>query len=188
MRIEFNSRSCEIPEKFRAHAEPRIETLETFFDRIADVRVTLSAQRAWKTVEITLEADGLLLRAEERTNDELASFDKALDRLERQLRRYRERVKNHVKGSIRSMVEEPEEVAEGEAETPDEVVVEVADDIEIVRTKAHALKPMTPQEAALQMELLGHDFFVFLDGQNDQVGVVYRRRDGGYGLIEPTVD
>ncbi len=188
MRIEFQGRSCEITDKLRAHAEPRIETLETFFDRIADVRVTLSVQRAWKTVEITLEADGLLLRAEERTNDELASFDKALDRLERQLRRYRERAKDHTRRSIRTVSESEEGDTEDETKDVEEILVETPDDIEIVRTKSHALKPMTPQEAALQMEMLGHDFFVFLDGQNDQVGVVYKRRDGGYGLIEPTVE
>ncbi len=69
---------------------------------------------------------------------------------------------------------------------PAEVTIE-PDDIRIIRTKTHALKPMTPEEAALQMELLGHDFFLFFDAQSEQVEVVYRRRDGGYGLIEPAV-
>lgn len=190
MRIEFSGRNFEVTDRFRAHAEPRIETLEHLFDRIGIVRITLSTQRAWKTVEINLEADGLLLRAEERTNDELASFDKALDRLERQLRRYRDKVKHHSKKSIRQAaadeVEASAEVAEveGAEEVPAEVIPE-PDDIRIIRTKTHALKPMTPEEAALQMELLGHDFFLFFDAQSEQVEAVYRRRDGGYGLIEP---
>ena len=190
MRIEFSGRNFEVTDRFRAHAEPRIETLEHLFDRIGTVRITLSTQRAWKTVEINLEADGLLLRAEERTNDELASFDKALDRLERQLRRYRDKVKHHSKKSIRqAAAQEAEasteavEVEEAE-EVPAEVIAE-SDDIRIIRTKTHALKPMTPEEAALQMELLGHDFFLFFDAQSEQVEAVYRRRDGGYGLIEP---
>lgn len=191
MRVEFQGRNCEVSDKFMQHAEPRIDSLDSFFDRIRDVRVTLSTQRAWKTVEITLDADGLLLRAEERTNDELASFDKALDRLERQLRRYRERVRDHTKTSIRKVVGEAE-AAEGEeveeVEVTEEEPADAAGEIEIVRTKAHSLKPMTPEEAALQMELVGHDFFVFVDGQSEQVGVVYRRRDGGYGLIEPLVE
>ncbi len=190
MRVEFQSRNCDIAPKFRQHAEPRIEALENFFDRISDVRITLSAQRAWRTVEITLEADGLLLRAEERTNDELASFDKALDRLERQLRRYRERAQDHVKNRTPFRKVAGEELPEAQeqpesAET--ELPPEALEDIEILRTKTHSLKPMTPEEAALQMELLGHDFFVFFDGQSEQVEVVYRRRDGGYGLIEPSL-
>jgi putative sigma-54 modulation protein len=84
------------------------------------------------------------------------------------------------------------EAAEGEeveeVEVTEEEPADAAGEIEIVRTKAHSLKPMTPEEAALQMELVGHDFFVFVDGQSEQVGVVYRRRDGGYGLIEPLVE
>lgn len=190
MRIEFSGRNIEVTERFRAHAEPRIETLEHLFDRIGVVRITLSTQRAWKTVEINLEADGLLLRAEERTNDELASFDKALDRLERQLRRYRDKVKHHSKKSIRQAAAEEAEASteavevEATEEVPAEVIAE-PDDIRIIRTKTHALKPMTPEEAALQMELLGHDFFLFFDPQSEQVEAVYRRRDGGYGLIEP---
>jgi len=188
MRIEFQGRNAEVTTRLRQHAEPRIATLDNLFDRVADVRVTVATQRAWRTVEITLEADGVLLRSEERTNDELASFDKALDRLERQLRRYRERVRHHGRRLTRDAVGEP--VAEGAPEPvaasePEEQVA--PHDIEIVRTKTHALKPMTPEEAALQMELLGHDFFLFFDAQSEQVEVVYRRRDGGYGLIEPEV-
>jgi len=190
MRIEFSGRNVEVTNRFREHAEPRIDTLEHLFDRIGVVRITLSTQRAWRTVEINLEADGLLLRAEERTNDELASFDKALDRLERQLRRYRDRVKHHSKKSIRQAAAEQAEASVEPVEVPQEAPVEVIaepDDIRIIRTKTHALKPMTPEEAALQMELLGHDFFLFFDAQSEQVEAVYRRRDGGYGLIEPSL-
>jgi len=180
-----------VTKRFREHAEPRIETLEHLFDRIGVVRITLSTQRAWRTVEINLEADGLLLRSEERTNDELASFDKALDRLERQLRRYRDRVKHHSKKSIRQAAAEEVEASAEPVEVPEEKapveVIAEPDDIRIIRTKTHALKPMTPEEAALQMELLGHDFFLFFDAQSEQVEAVYRRRDGGYGLIEPSL-
>lgn len=184
MRIEYHGRNCEVTQRFKQHAEPRIGSLENHFDRINEVRITLASQRAWKTVEITLEAGGLLLRSEERTNDELASFDKALDRLERQLRRYRDRVTDHTRTSIRKLSEEDVEVAVEPADA-DEAAEPGA--IKIIRTKAHAVKPMTPEEAALQMELLGHDFFLFFDEQSEQVEVVYRRRDGGYGLIEPVI-
>ena len=188
MNVEFYGRNVEISPRFRQHAEPRISGLDGYFDRISEVRVTLASQRAWKTVEITLEADGVLLRSEERTNDELASFDKALERLERQLRRYRDRVTDHAKPSIRKMPVDTEEAGAAlEAEVELDEEEEQVGDIRIIRTKAHALKPMTPEEAALQMELLGHDFFMFFDGESEQVEVVYRRRDGGYGLIEPVI-
>jgi putative sigma-54 modulation protein len=186
MKVEYQGRNAELSSRFREHAEPRISGLEHQFDRIAEVRVTLSLQRGWKTVEIMLEADGLLLRAEERSNDELASFDKALDKLERQLKRYRERVRDHSRTAARKLSAE-EEAAARTAEAPAEAEEVLASEIRIVRTKTHPLKPMTPEEAALQMELLGHDFFLFFDAQSEQVELVYRRRDGGYGLIEPSL-
>ena len=185
MRIEYRRRNAEFTPRFTEHAEPRLATLERLFDRINAIRVTLSAQRNWRTVEITLEADGLLLRSEERSNDDLASFDKALDRLERQLRRYRERVTRRARKSFREVAaDEAIESAGAEDEKDEE---DEAGEVEIVRTKSHALKPMMPDEAALQMDLLGHDFFLFFDAESEQVEVVYRRRDGGYGLIEPAV-
>ena len=193
MRVDFQGRNAEITKRFREHCQPRVAALQNHFDRIHDVRVTVSAQRNWRTVEITLEADGLLLRSEERSNDDLASFDRALDRLERQLVRYRERVKHHARRSTRGKAEGE---AEGEAEEltqqpAEQVPVALAEldtnRIEFIRTKSHALKPMTPEEAALQMDLLGHDFFMFFDDDSEQVEVVYRRRDGGYGLIEPVI-
>jgi putative sigma-54 modulation protein len=187
MKTEYQARNVEISPRFREHAEPRLAGLDGLFDRISDVRVTLSAQRSWRTVEITLDADGLLLRSEERSNDELASFDKALDKLERQLRRYRERVRDHSKRSLRTLSEATDAAAtEGEGAPREAPVVEPGS-IEIARTKSHPVKPMTPEEAALQMDLLGHDFFLFYDPESEQIEVVYRRREGGYGLIEPII-
>jgi putative sigma-54 modulation protein len=186
MRVEYQGRNAELSSRFREHAEPRISSLEHHFDRIAEVRVTLGTQRGWKTVEIMLEADGLLLRAEERSNDELASFDKALDKLERQLKRYRERVRDHTRTPVRKLSSEGEAPAEPLEDVEDAEDV-ISGEIRIMRTKTHPLKPMTPEEAALQMELLGHDFFLFFDAQSEQVELVYRRRDGGYGLIEPSL-
>ena len=185
MKVEFNGRNAEITDRLREHADPRLASLENLYERVQDVRVTLSAQRSWRTVEITLEADGVMLRSEERSNDELASFDKALDRLERQLRRYRDRVRSHQRAGVRELgaAEEPAAAEEAAAEPAESEMGE----IEIIRTKSHPVKPMTPEEAALQMELLGHDFFMFFNQQSEQVELVYRRRSGGYGLIEPVL-
>jgi len=187
MRVEFHGRNAEVSQRLRDHADPRLAALESLHDRIQDVKVTLSVQKGWKTVEITLDADGVLLRSEERTNDDLAAFDKALDRLERQLRRYRERVRSHPRAPGReSPLVVPVEASADEEPEEEEAHPEIGE-IEIIRTKSHPIKPMTPEEAALQMELLGHDFFMFYNPQSNQVELVYRRRDGGYGLIEPVL-
>jgi putative sigma-54 modulation protein len=187
MRVEFLARNAEVSSRLREHADPRLEALEGLYERIQDVRVTVSAQKGWKTVEITLDADGVLLRSEERSNDELASFDKALDRLERQLRRYRERVRSHPRTPEReALLAQPvgDDDAAADAEDSDDIEI---GEIRIRRTKSHPVKPMTPEEAALQMELLGHDFFMFYNPQSSQIELVYRRRDGGYGWIEPVL-
>lgn len=182
MKVEFHGRNAEVTERFRTHAEPRVVALQNLYERIQDVHVTLSSQRGWKTVEIMMVAEGALLRSEERSNDDLASFDKALARLERQLRRYRERLREHPRGSAK----EAAALRADAAEPPDEAESDI-DEISIIRTKSHPVKPMTPEEAALQMELLGHDFFMFFNPQSEQVELVYRRRNGGYGLIEPVL-
>ena len=187
MKVEFHGRNAEITDRLRDHADPRLAALEGLYDRIQDVRVTLSGQKGWKTIEITLDADGVLLRSEERSNDDLASFDKALDRLERQLRRYRERVRSHPRTAERASPLARTEPTVGEGEEPEELSDLDMGAIEITRIKSHPLKPMTPEEAALQMELLAHDFFMFFNPQSNQVELVYRRRSGGYGLIEPVL-
>jgi putative sigma-54 modulation protein len=170
--------------RFEEHAGPRIEHLTKQFERIEGALVTVAAQRNWRTVDLTVQVHGALLRAEERNSDALAAFDKALARMERQLARLKERQREFGHESLRTLAS-----GEGGAElvAPEAEIAETPapEGIRIVRTKAHSLKPMAPEEAALQMELLGHDFFVFVDGNSGNVGVVYRRRDGGYGLIEP---
>jgi putative sigma-54 modulation protein len=185
MRVDLQARNTEITPRFREHAEPRVSSLDHVFDRISEVRVTLTAQRGWKTVEIMLEADGLMLRSEERSNDELASFDRALDKLERQLKRYRDRMRDHAKRPLREIPVAGAAV-EDEARVDEETVEDLAG-VRIVRTKTHALRPMTVEDAAMQMDLLGHDFFLFYNSASDRVEVVYRRRDGDYGLIEYVV-
>jgi putative sigma-54 modulation protein len=171
--------------RFEEHAGPRLEHLSQQFERIEAAQITVSAQRNWRTVDLTVQVHGALLRAEERNSDALSAFDKALTRMERQLTRLKERQREYGHESLRTLATGEGAVVlvapEPEVET---APAEPVEGLRIVRTKAHSLKPMTPEEAALQMELLGHDFFVFVDGDSGTVGVVYRRRDGGYGLIE----
>jgi len=182
MQTDFVGRNTEVSSRFRRHAEPRLKRIARLLDDEAGVRVSLAQLRGQHTVELTVTWRTLVLRSEVRDSDELGAFDRALDKLERQAVRYKGKLREYSHEALRKLpaTEEEQEALEEEPEEPAEAVSE----IRIVRTKTHALKPMTPEEAVLQMELVGHTFYVFKDGESDQVGVVYRRDDGGYGLIE----
>lgn len=186
MRIDFQARNHDLPERFVDHATPRLQDLPHFHERIGDTRVLLTGKRGLHDVEITCDIGGHILRAIERDSDPLSAFDQALDKLQRQITRYKDRLVDRRKRSgLHRGVDVPAAQPEQETEEVEPPAMPV--EFEIVRVKSHTLKPMTPEEAVLQMEMLGHDFFVFFDGSADRVGVVYRRRDGGYGLIEPEV-
>lgn len=184
--VTFGYRNLEEGQaRFEEHARPRLESLLRQYERIENIRVTVSAQRNWRTVDLTVQLHGALLRAEERSDDPLSAFDKALARMERQLARIKGRQNGFGHESLRTLA-----TTQGVAAQilePTEASEPAPDSLRIVRTKTPEVKPMTPEEAILQMELLGHDFYVFVDGETDRVGVVYRRKAGGYGLIEPQV-
>lgn len=187
MRIEYvGLNGYEVEPGFIEHARPRLEGLAHISSRLRDIRVAVEWQRGRYTVEITCDVDGLLFRSERTENDQLAAFDEAFDRIEGQLKRYKSKlVRLRKQGPHRG--EEPINI---EAEPPVELEEEDEElqEFSIIRTKTHSLKPMSPQEAVLQMEMVGHDFYVFIDGATQQVAVVYRRRNGGFGLISPSTE
>ncbi|HON86886.1 MAG TPA: ribosome-associated translation inhibitor RaiA, partial [Bacillota bacterium] len=132
--------------------------------------VMFSTQRGKYVVEVTLPLNGMILRAEESAQDAFASVDLVVEKLERQLDKYKTRLLKRDKQEPR-LSEHEEEPETGR----------------IVKVKRFAMKPMMPEEAAMQMELLGHDFFVFSNGETGLVNVIYRRKDGNFGLIEPEI-
>jgi putative sigma-54 modulation protein len=175
-----------IEPQFMEHATPRLENLSHFSDRLRDIRVTVELERGRYTLEITCDVDGLVLRAETVNGDQLTAFDEALDRVERQLVRHKQKLVHRRKqGPRRGDATGPGAVAEPPPAEEEEAEFE---EFDIVRVKAHSLKPMSPQEAVLQMEMVGHDFYVFYDDTAQRVGVVYKRKSGNYGLIEPDMD
>jgi len=182
MQAEFVGRSMEVSARFRRHAEPRLKRIARLLDDAAGVRVSIGHLRGQHTVELTVTWRTLVLRSEVRDSDELGAFDRALEKLERQAVRYKGKLREYSRDAVRKPPAAEEETEPAEEETPE--VEETPGEIRIVRTKTHALKPMTPEEAVLQMELVGHSFYVFKDGQSDTVGVVYKRDEGDYGLIE----
>jgi len=181
MRIEFTGRNAPLPNAFEGYAEKRLARLTRLAGRVGTVRVVVAEQRGRKDVEITADLDGTLIRSEVKGPDERTSFDSALDKLERQVSRYKDRFQRRRRRGQRLGAAAETEPAEGEEVESPEPEAEAP---QVVRTKSVTLKPMSAEEAVLQMELLGHDFFLFRNAESDLVSVVYRRQDSGYGLIE----
>jgi len=184
MRVIVKGKNMNVSDALQKYAEKKIQKLGKYFKEIKEAIVTQSVQRNWHIVEVTLEGDGIVLRGEERSDDMYASIDQVVEKLEKQIKRF--------KGKLYDRVHEepPKEVAEVVSESPEEETITEESEEEaptIVRTKKFTLKPMLPEEAALQMELLNHDFFVFLNADSNTVNVIYKRQDGNYGLIEPEV-
>ncbi len=178
-------RNLEITEAIRDYTEKKLERLDKFFDGrelMAKVVLALAgsphvAKRA--KAEIQVDLPGGLVRVEEEDPDLYAAIDRAVDRLKVQLKRYKER--KFVGRRHTYQGPPPPELQDLEAlRKPEE-----EEGPQIVRVKRFEMKPMTPEEAVFQMEALGHDFFVFRNSSTDEINVVYRRKDGNYGLIEP---
>jgi putative sigma-54 modulation protein len=213
-KLNVLARNCEVDDALQTHFEEKLESLERVWPKADEAVVRLSHERGRYAAEITLVSGGMLTRGEERAANLRQAFDAAIEKLEGQLRRYKKKAtsqarrhdnRDDVAGTVinsslpaagiapdgistnpTSAVQTPP-VDDGRSAADEGDAYDDSDE-EVVRVKRFALKPMSVQEAALQMGLLGHSFFVFRDAQNNQVSVVYRRRDGGYGLIEPVAD
>ncbi|MGH7369462.1 MAG: ribosome hibernation-promoting factor, HPF/YfiA family, partial [Candidatus Methylomirabilaceae bacterium] len=160
------------------YAEEKVVRLQRFVDRITSAHVVLSIQKHRQIAEVTLHVRDLTIRGEESSHDLYCAIDLVADKLERQILRYKEKIVAHVgRAWGRSHPRGGPSLAEAER-LPEEGP-------RIVRTKRFAVKPLSPEEASVHMELLGHTFFVFRNARTQEVNVVYRRQDGDYGLIEP---
>jgi len=187
MQIIFSGKHVEVTPALKQYAETKLNKLGRFFDGVQEVHVVESTLRNQHIVEVTLKANGILIRAEERSPDMYTSIDLVVDKLERQLSRYKDRFITRTRESLGGHKPQESIPPAMPAEAPGEEAF--AESISrIVRTKRFAVKPMDPEEAAMEMEMIGHDFYVFRNAENEEVNVVYRRRDGNYGLIEPIVD
>ena len=183
MRIDIRSKNGSVPQYFLDHAEPRLEALTQYLTRLQEVRVVLKEKRGLYTVEITAEEPRNVFRSEKSAGDVLNAFDDAYEAIEKQARRHKRRMQDRTKQSVRQL--EPVPIPDTLPEEDETEANDRPNEPEIVRVKSHAVKPMVPEEAAMQMEMVGHDFYVFTDARTDNVAVVYRRDSGGYGLIEP---
>ena len=179
--LQFNIKgdNIEVTPAIRDHIERKVEKIERYFPEgtNANAMVNLKAiNNSQSKVEITIPMKNLTLRAEERHDELYAAVDLIVSKLERQIRKYKTKVNR--KGKVQTFAEV---VADAEP-------APAVEDEKVIKTKTFALKPMDEEEAIMQMELLEHDFFVFLDAESNGVNVVYKRKDGQYGLIVPTID
>jgi putative sigma-54 modulation protein len=186
--LNYNIRgeNIEVTPAIREHVEKKIDKLKRYFNETpdADVHVNLKVYPDKRTkVEVTIPMPHLVLRAEEPHEDMYAAIDLIVDKLERQIRKHKTKVnrKMREKGSPKEFFAAQEGLTTSQL---NEKAREDEDSDEVVRTKQFNLKPMDSEEAILQMNLLGHSFFIFTDAETDATNIVYKRRDGKYGLIE----
>lgn len=170
MQIYLTGRNLEVTDALRRYAEEKVGRLQKYLEKITSAHIVLSLQKYRQIAEVTLRVRDLTIRGEESTEDLYSSIDLVVEKLERQLHRYKGKILGHASRSGRS--QPPMASLEGEKSR-------------VVKSKRFAIKPMSPDEAILQMDLLGHTFYVFRNAQTDDVNVVYRRHEGNYGLIEP---
>lgn len=173
MKVTVVSKNIEITEGLRDGIERKISKLEKYFEKEVEAKVTVAVQKNAHIVEVTIPFSGIMLRAEEATDDMYKSVDLVEEKLVRQIRKQKTKLSRKYNKSLRfaEIATDVEDVEETKGK--------------IVRTKSFAVKPMNSEEAVLQMELLGHSFFVYQDTDTNNVSVVYKRKDGNYGLLDP---
>ncbi len=174
MRFTITGRNMEVSTGLREAIEEKLGKLEHYFTPTTEVIVTLSIQRGEQKIEVTIPIKGGIIRAEESSNDMYVSIDLVEEVIERQVRRYKKKIidrKQSAQSFSQLFLESDEDVDDEE--------------INIVKTKRFGMKPMFPEDACIEMELLGHNFYMFLNAETDQVNVVYKRKGNNYGLIEP---
>ena len=178
MRYTLTGRGINLTDDLRQAVENKLSRLEKYFAEDTEAHVTLSVTGNFQKIEVTIPTKVGLIRAEDGSYDMYSSIDTVAEIIEKQIKKYKTKLidkKQSAAPFSQAFMDEPEE------EEPEE------EELKIVKTKSFALKPMGAEEACLQMEMLGHNFFVFLNSDTDEVNVVYKRKAGTYGIIEPEV-
>lgn len=173
MRIRTIGKNIEVTDALKSTVEKKLSKLEKYFGESVNATATLSVQRNLQKIEVLIPFNNVMLRAEEKNDDMYSAIDLVIDKLEGQIRKQKTKLqKRNYEDSLRF-----QNISSYDEDLSNE-------EPEIVKTKKFAIKPMSDEEAVLQMELLGHDFYVYKNSNTNQVNVLYKRRDGNYGLIE----
>ncbi|NBH84090.1 ribosome-associated translation inhibitor RaiA [bacterium C-53] len=173
MRFTISGKNIDVTDGLRTAVQDKIGKLERYFTPDTEVQVTLSVEKDRQKIEVTIPVKGNIIRSEQVSNDMYVSIDLVEEIIERQLKKYKNKIveKEQGSGNLRQEFIE-KDYADSE-------------EVQIIRTKRFGIKPMYPEDACIQMELLGHSFFVFRNAETDEVNVVYKRKGNTYGLIEP---
>ena len=175
MRFIITGRNIDITEGLKAAVEEKLGKLDRFFAPETEVNVTLSVEKERQKIEVTIPVKGNIIRSEQVSSDMYVSIDLVEEVIERQLKKYKNKI-----------VDKQQNAAAFAQEFVDKDYDD--DEVKIIRTKRFGIKPMDPEEACVQMELLGHNFYVFFNAETEEVNVVYKRKGNTYGLIEPELD
>ena len=173
MRYIISGKNLDITEGLRSAVTEKLGKLERYFTPETEIHVTLSVEKDRQKIEVTIPVKGNIIRSEQVSSDMYVSIDLVEEVIERQLRKYKTKIVNQQQagGNFQKEFVEDEFLEDEE--------------VKIIRTKKFGIKPMYPEDACVQMELLGHDFFVFINAETEDVNVVYKRKGNTYGLIEP---
>lgn len=173
MNFILSGKNLELTPALKQKIVKKLGKLEKFFNPETEVHVTLNVEKSRHIVEVTIPFKGMLIRAEDSTTDMYASIDNVIDKIESQIRKNKTRLQRQIHGALNT------EYFGGDGDEKGN------DEYKIVRTKKFSIKPMDEQEAILQMNMLEHDFYMFENSETNRINVVYKRKDGNYGLIEP---
>lgn len=174
MKVTVIAKNIELTQALKEIVQKKISKLEKYFEVEVEAKATLSIQKNRQIIEVTIPFNGAILRSEESTDDMYKSIDLVEDKLERQIRKQKTRLSRKNNGALKFAALNDSKVESNED-----------DEGSLVKVKKFGVKPMDSEEAILQMDLLGHNFFVYQDSESSKVNVVYKRKDGNYGLLEP---
>ena len=177
MNFIISGKNIDVTSGLRSAIEQKLGKLERYFTPETEIIVTLSVEKERQKIEVTIPVKGNIIRSEQVSDDMYVSIDLVEEVIERQLRKYKNK-----------LIDKHQEGGNFKQEFVDLEDAQDDDEIRIIRTKRFGIKPMFPEDACVQMELLGHNFFVFCNAETDEVNVVYKRKNGSYGLIEPEFD
>ena len=174
MKFVYTSKDMAVSDSLKSRVEKKLSKLERYFREEPEATIRFKVQKGARNIaEITVNAGGLILRAEESSNDMYLSSDHAVDKRESQIRRHRTKLEKRIRSR--------------ELEPVAELPAFEEQNYDIVRVKKFSVKPMSVEDAITQMELLGHDFFLFMNEESESMNVLYRRHDGTYGLLQPDI-
>ena len=172
MRFVISGKNIDVTEGLRSAVTDKLGKLERYFTPDTEVHVTLSVEKERQKIEVTIPVKGTVIRSEQVSNDMYVSIDLVDEVIERQLRKYKNKIVQREQGGGSFRQEFIDKEVEDE-------------EVRIIRTKQFDMKPMYPEDACVQMEMLGHSFYVFVNAETEQINVVYKRKGNTYGLIEP---